>query len=383
MICKALLRGLVLLALAASWSQAADKAALRPIMSGDRLRITVSEAPDMNRVYAVAGDGTIDFDLLGRLRVEGMTSSEAAEQIEKSLESRYFKRATVGLEVAEFVEGALLVLGEVAQPGAVPFKGDEILTLVELIGNRGGLTERANGKDIRILRWKSGGGMEREVISVDVKSILKNLDFSKDQFLRPRDIIMVPALGAGEEGVGEFLALGEFGKAGFHTQTPGMDMIRAVAAAGGLTREAKMDSARLLRPDGKGQYRVIPIDLSRLFGAADMQMNSAVLAGDILFVPSAQQSSGGKVYLLGEVTSPGILSLPLDRESTLARTLLTGGGFTKFANESRVKILRTGPDGGKQTMEVDVARILKTGDFEDDVPLRNEDVIIVPERLLF
>lgn len=114
-----------------------------------------------------------------------------------------------------------------------------------------------------------------------------------------------------------------------------------------------------------------------------MTMNMKVEAGDIIFVPTLDQSSGGEVYLLGEVTSPGLLTIPLDRETTLARTLLSGGGFTKFANTSRVRVQRTGPDGKRQTMEVDVARILKTGNFDEDVPLRNEDVIIVPERVLF
>ncbi len=354
-------------------------AAERPIMAGDRIRITVLEAPEMNRLYPVAGDGTLDLGLLGRVVVEGLTPLESATHIEKALESRYFKKATVTAEVAEFVEGALLILGAVVNPGEIPFKGDEIVTLMEVIGRSGGLMANADGKSVRILRWKRGGGMERDIITVDVKAMLDSLDFSKDQFLRPRDIIVVPSLGAGE-GSGEFLALGQFGNAGFHPHTEGLDVIRAVAKAGGLTIHAKMDAGRLLRPDGSGQYRVIPLDFSRLFGQADMAMNMQIMPGDIMFVPTGEQSSGGKVYLLGEVTAPGMLTIPLDRETTLARTLLTSGGFTKFANTAKVKVLRQGPDGGKQTMEVDVARILKTGKFEEDVPLRNEDVIIVPER---
>lgn len=372
----------LLLALMGPLSGQSASLAQRPIMAGDRLRVAIVQAPDMNRLYPVAGDGSIDLGLLGRVVVEGLTPDEAADHIEKQLENRYFKKANVTVEVAEFVEGALMVLGAVSKPGEIPFRGDEILTLVEIIGRCGGLLPNADGKSVRILRWKSGGGMERQTITVDVKHILDTLDFSQDQFLRPRDIILVPSLGAGEGG-GEFLALGQFTEVGFHPHSEGMDVIRAVAKAGGMTIHAKLDAGRLLRPDGAGQYRVMPLDLSRLFGQADMSMNMPVLPGDVLFVPTVEQSSGGKVYLLGQVNNPGMLTIPLDRETTLARTLLTGGGFSKYANTSRVKVLRTGPDGGKQTMEVDVARILKTGDFNDDVPLRNEDVIIVPERLLF
>ncbi len=47
--------------------------------------------------------------------------------------------------------------------------------------------------------------------------------------------IMVPTLGSGQ-GSGEFLALGQFGEPGFHPHTEGMDMIRAIAKAGGMGR---------------------------------------------------------------------------------------------------------------------------------------------------
>ena len=37
------------------------QSASRRILAGDRLNISVREQPDMSRVYAVAGDGSIDF----------------------------------------------------------------------------------------------------------------------------------------------------------------------------------------------------------------------------------------------------------------------------------------------------------------------------------
>jgi hypothetical protein len=47
-----------------------------------------------------------------------------------------------------------------------------------------------------------------------------------------------------------------------------------------------------------------------------------------------------------------------------------------------VKVLRTAPDGTKQTLIVDPGSILKSGDFDRDVPLRDGDVVIVPERTI-
>jgi polysaccharide export outer membrane protein len=360
----------------------ADEGVLsKEILAGDRLRISVEEQSELNDIYAVAGDGTIDFPLIGRILISDMTPEQAAAKLAKALERKYFKQASVQVNVAEFVDGAILVMGAVKHAGSIPFKGGTILTLVEAITMSGGLTGGADGSDVKILRWKPGRGMEREIITVDVQSMFEDLDFSKDQFLRPRDIVMIPQLGGGE-GRAEFLALGEVLHPGFHPYSEGMDIIRAITRIGGVSQQAKMDAVRLLRSDGQGNYTPISVDLSRLFGAADMTMNLAVKPGDILFVPSAAQATGGQVFLLGAVKRQGPIALPLNQEMTLARTILTSGGFGEYANDGKVKILRTAPDGSKQNLIVNVGRILKTGSFEDDVPLRNGDVVIVPERIL-
>lgn len=360
-----------------------DPVYVRTIMPGDRLRITVAEQPDIDRVYAVAGDGTIDMPLLGRTRIADLTAVEAADYIESRLEEGFFRKANVTVEVAEFVEGNILITGAVQNPGTITFSGDQIMTLTEAIVSRGGLTRNAAGTEVKIIRWRPGGRMERDIITVDVQSILEDFDFANDQFLRPRDMIVVPQLGAGAERANEYLTLGEFGSPGFHTWSPNLDMIRAVTRAGGISRLGILSAARLLREDpDTGQYNAIPIDLSLLFGAADMSQNIPVRAGDILFVPSAEQATRGIVYFLGEVAREGAVPLPMNQEATLAKTILANGGFARFANEGRVRILRTGPDGTKQTLQVDVGRILRTGAFEDDVPLLDGDVVIVPERIL-
>ena len=351
----------------------------RRILNGDRLHINVVEAPEMSRVYAVAGDGTVDMDLIGRVDIAELTGEEAAAKIEGQLEKDYFKHATVSVEVSTYVEGNIILLGEVMHGGGtIPFHGDEILTLMEAISQSGGLSPAANGKEVRILRWKPGAGMERQAITVDVQTMMNTLDFSADQFLRPRDIIIVPRLGQGE-GTGEFLVLGEVHSAGFHVYSKGMDVIRAISSAGGFDPNANLPNARILRPDSKGGYNVVPIDLARLFNGADMGQNVPVLAGDIMFIPSINQSSSGRVYLLGQVAQPGAYPLSLDQNATLARTILAYGGIPRFADGKRVKLVRFAPDGSKQSMIVDVESILKTGSFEKDVPLKNEDVVIVPE----
>jgi polysaccharide export outer membrane protein len=164
----------------------------RRILNGDRLHITILQSSDMSRDYAVAGDGAIDMALIGRIEVAELTVGEAASKIQSILTKDFFKEADVIVDVAQYVEGNILMIGEVARPGSIPYKSGDILTLVEAVAQSGGLGPKANGKEVRIIRWKPGSGMERQVISVDVQTMMQNLDFSHDQFLRPRDMVIVP-----------------------------------------------------------------------------------------------------------------------------------------------------------------------------------------------
>jgi protein involved in polysaccharide export with SLBB domain len=112
-----------------------------------------------------------------------------------------------------------------------------------------------------------------------------------------------------------------------------------------------------------------------------MKMNIPIYPGDILFLPSAKLSAGGRVYFLGEINEPGAWPLSVTGDSTLARTILQRGGLTKFSDGSSVKVQRKAPDGSQQTLVFDVSNILKTGQFDNDIPLQDEDVIIVPAKI--
>ncbi len=363
----------------ASLAQTPPEGSARRILPGDRVHIFVREQPDMARVFTVAGDGSIDLDFAGRVVIAELTADEAERNLEAVLEEQYFKEATVDISIANFVEGDVLMTGAVGSPGTLAFRGDSILTLTEAIARSGGLADRAAGDRVRILRWVPGGTMDRQTIEVNVQAMMDTMDFSRDQYLRPRDMVIVPYKGE-EEGRNEFLALGEVSNPGFHPYKEGLDVIKAVTQMGGLSENADWKGARILRPRPNGEYALVPLGLERLFGAADMSMNLALQKGDIFFVPSIHNQVRSVVYLLGEVNKPGAVALSSGPNATVARVLLEQGGMTEFANAGKVQIQRAAPDGSKKTLIADVGRILKEGKFEDDVPLQDADVVIVPEK---
>lgn len=372
----------VLLLLAA---RAPGQEGQRRILAGDRLNISVEEQADLSRVYAVAGDGSIDFNFAGRVVIAELTEEEAAAKLKAILERDYFNTAHVTISIANFVEGDVLVQGEVANPGVLAFRGDSLLTVTEAILRSGGLTEHAAGDRVQIIRWVPGGRMERETILVNVDQILDG-DFSQDQYLRPRDTVMVPRRGAGEEDApAEYLALGEVARPGFYPYRANLDVIKAVTQIGGLGEFADWSAGRILRKTPGGDYRVIPLDLGRLFSTADMTLNLKLQPGDILFVPSTRNQNAVRqqVLLLGAVPHPGAVPIQSGADATVAKLILARGGATEFAYPKSVQIQRFTADGTKKTLEVDVQSILENGDFENDVPLQDGDVIIVPEKTLW
>jgi protein involved in polysaccharide export with SLBB domain len=94
----------------------------------------------------------------------------------------------------------------------------------------------------------------------------------------------------------------------------------------------------------------------------------------------------GRIYIWGQVRNQGALDIRVNENLTAGQAILRGGGFADFANERKVKVIRspTGPDGGKQTQTVnlDMEQILNEGKTEKDIVLQPGDLIIVPSRLI-
>ncbi|MFO1490883.1 MAG: polysaccharide biosynthesis/export family protein [Kiritimatiellia bacterium] len=352
----------------------------RKIVSGDVLSLRVQEQPSLNKDYGVSGDGTINLPEMGRVQVAQFTMEEATRAVKLYLEDHYFKRATVTLSISDFVKGSIFITGGIGSGGGrmeIPYKGDELISLYEAIVQAGGLAPRADRTKVKILRWKPGQGLQRDVVNIDMSPMFDKLDFTNDEYLKPRDIVVVPMVDGNESQ--EILLLGAVGGMGYHAWTEGMTLLRLLANTGGPSSSASPESARILRPSRGGQYNILPVDINQLF-AGNMTFNIPLMPGDIIYVPLASAAKQGQVWLLGQVAKIGPMDLPLRGEMTISQALLNAG-WGPFPKKGSVELRRRGADGKKLTLTVDVGRILDTGEFEIDVPLQDGDQIYVPEAL--
>jgi protein involved in polysaccharide export with SLBB domain len=94
--------------------------------------------------------------------------------------------------------------------------------------------------------------------------------------------------------------------------------------------------------------------------------------------------SQGKVYIVGPVHSPGPQEIPSDEVLTLSKAIMRAGGFSDYADRHKVEVRRKAesPGAKEQVIIVDVALILDKGKMDNDLPLKDLDVIYIPERLV-
>ena len=91
-----------------------------------------------------------------------------------------------------------------------------------------------------------------------------------------------------------------------------------------------------------------------------------------------EQYNAKQVSVLGEVKTPGKYELPGEKDMTLMQAIAMAGGFTKFADLTKTKVMRF-EDGKKKTIVINVKSITEKGDKDKDIVLQAEDIVVVPE----
>jgi polysaccharide export outer membrane protein len=87
------------------------------------------------------------------------------------------------------------------------------------------------------------------------------------------------------------------------------------------------------------------------------------------------EANSYKVYVSGQVRTPGVYRLR--NETTILQIIPMAGGFTDWANQKKILIIRK-EDGKEQRLTVNYKKILKGDASESNTILRPGDTVIVP-----
>ena len=133
--------------------------------------------------YLVDGNGDIDFPILGKLHVAGLTRMQLTEMIKQRLiEGDLIKDPIV---TVQFLNYKVSVMGEVNRPGSFNISGDRI-TLLEALSMAGDLTIYGRRDRVAVIREKDG---KRTILMHDLRS--SDIFNSPCYYLQQNDIVYV------------------------------------------------------------------------------------------------------------------------------------------------------------------------------------------------
>ena len=152
----------------------------------DLFEVRVFGEQELSGSYRVAHNGTIDFPLVGRVGVGGLTPPEVSELLIRRLRDGHFLVSPqVSVLVKEYNSKRISVFGQVQRPGTFPYQ--DSMDIVHAITLAGGFTPIADPDHTTVTRRQAGRESRRRV---PVESIGRGR--SANFYLQPGDTIFVP-----------------------------------------------------------------------------------------------------------------------------------------------------------------------------------------------
>lgn len=121
--------------------------------TGSTLRSFSSTSEGIS-TYTVTPEGTIDFPVLGKLKIEGMTRSELAGFIKGELMGKELVKDPV--VTVEFLNTGFSVMGEVNAAGRYDINKDQ-LNILEALSLAGDLTIQGQRENVAVVRTEKDG----------------------------------------------------------------------------------------------------------------------------------------------------------------------------------------------------------------------------------
>jgi polysaccharide export outer membrane protein len=259
----------------------------------DVLSIIVYEEKDLSSgAVRVSADGFISFPLIGRIKVESLTTSGIEQLISHKLaEEQYLLDAHISVMVTEYNSKRFLVLGAVKSPGSYSLQAQE--RVLDAVSRAGGIRrtreayweraggERAGKKGMIIRTENPTTDHERKiVINLDLEGLLKGRDQISNIFLIDKDVLFIPT-------AEHFYIIGQVIRPGSYSITDKeITLVEAISIAGGFTRIAARNRTRIIRVEG-GIEKIIEVRVDAITKAGKKIQDVPIKPGDVIVVPES------------------------------------------------------------------------------------------------
>jgi polysaccharide export outer membrane protein len=235
------------------------------LASGDRIRVTVFQSPELSLEVRIPEDGVVAYPLLGPVKLGGLTVAEAQRRVTQALVAGHIVRdPQLSVLVTEFHGNQAAVLGFAVHPGRYALESGAT-RLSGLMALAGGIT--ADASEMLTVTGVRDGAPFR--LTVNFRRLSTGADREHDIVIARDDIVYVAR-------APQVYVYGEVQHPGPLRLEPGMRLLQALAAAGGPTLRGTQRGIRISRIGTDGQL-------------ADTTpgMQETLQPEDVVFVPAA------------------------------------------------------------------------------------------------
>ena len=305
---------------------------------GDSLLITVVGHEKDAIAGVIRSDGMITYPVIGDVKAAGLTTAQLSAVIGEQLSIlKFYKDPEVTVQLRRARHENIYVFGEVVTPGEKSFPRS--VSVVEVLAAAGGFGAAADLANARIIKRR------REVIPVDLRVLLDDPDAISARLLDDRfmlgdgDVLMIPSSVKTEP----IIITGHVGNAGQFRVKSDINLVEALALAGGPAGAADLRHIRIIKPDGSisigdatgvwdenGEKQPHQIDKET------SPFTFYIQPGDTMFVPMK-----AKINILGNVQTQG--RFYVYDEVSIIEALTLAGGPAGAADLRHIKIIK--PDG--------------------------------------
>jgi polysaccharide export outer membrane protein len=238
---------------------------------GDLVMVQVFDIPELTQVVRVSWNGLVSLSLIGSIKIDDLTTSEAADLIISRLkEGHFIKSPEVSVFIQEYATQGVSVLGEVRQPGLYPAVGPR--KLLDLLSQAGGVTPAA-ASEVTIRRRD---GTEQHV-NIDMSGTANQM-IAANVDIDPGDTVILPRVGVVYV-VGEVVRPG-----GYIMQDSGsLSVLQAIALAQGHTTLASLNHAIILHREGGRETVRTDVPIKKILQGR--QPDIQLTANDVLYLP--------------------------------------------------------------------------------------------------
>jgi len=273
--------------------------------------------------------------------------------------------------IAAYNEDAIYLQGHVLRPGRYSYKPG--MKLTDLISSYNDLLPEPAPHYAEIIRLNPPD-FHPTVESFDISAALENP--AAAPALKPLDTVRIFSRYDFEAPPQVWIG-GEVRSPGVY-RTSGQAHLRdAVQLAGGITPDAALDTAQLFRTQPDGSMKILSVDLREALDGNPVD-NIVLQPRDRLLIHrSLEKVEAPTVDIRGEVAKPG--RYPLTTNMRVEDLVRVAGGLKRSASAESADLTRfIAGSGANQHLKIKLTSAL-SGDPNDNLPLRNGDVLAIPQ----